>query len=108
MSESGKIKNYHEDFKNKVISKEEKRMNARQAGCEPVNWLGMLGMIGWSVTLPLAAGIALGVWIDKQVHSRYSFTIMLMFAGLAGGCALAWYWIRRSAGNFGNKGKNCK
>ena len=55
-----------------------------------------MGIVGWSVTLPLLAGIFLGRWIDRTWPSKYSFTLMLLFAGLAAGCWNAWYWVKRA------------
>lgn len=55
--------------------------------------LGMYGMVGWSITIPTLLGVAAGLWIDARWPSRYSWTIMLMVAGLLIGCWNAWYWI---------------
>ncbi len=57
--------------------------------------LGTFGLIGWSVAVPTLLGIALGVWIDRSYASRFSWTLMLMFAGLVIGCLNAWYWLKR-------------
>ena len=55
--------------------------------------LGMYGMVGWSIALPTVLGVALGVWIDARWPSRYSWTLMLLVAGLVIGCWNAWYWV---------------
>jgi len=57
--------------------------------------LGMFGIVGWSVVIPTLIGIALGVWIDSTWPSQYSWTLMLLIAGLLIGCLNAWYWVRR-------------
>jgi len=57
--------------------------------------LGMFGLIGWAVAIPTVAGIALGVWIDRTWPSRYSWTLMLLVAGVAAGCWNAWLWMQR-------------
>lgn len=57
--------------------------------------LGMFGMIGWSVAVPLVAGIALGLWIDARWPGETSWTLVLLFAGAGLGCLNAWYWIQR-------------
>jgi ATP synthase protein I len=41
------------------------------------------------------AGIALGVWIDAKWPSRFSWTLMLLFAGVALGCFNAWRWVEK-------------
>ncbi len=55
--------------------------------------LGMFGLIGWSIAIPTLAGIALGIWLDKQWPVRFSWTLTLMFGGLVLGCLNAWRWI---------------
>ena len=55
--------------------------------------LGMSGLVGWSVTIPTLIGAALGIWIDQQYPSQYSWTLMLLFVGLIIGCSNAWIWV---------------
>jgi ATP synthase protein I len=57
--------------------------------------LGMLGLIGWSVSVPSLLGIALGLWIDSRYPSRYSWTLMLLLVGLLLGCLNAWRWMEK-------------
>jgi ATP synthase protein I len=53
-----------------------------------------IGLIGWSVVLPMLAGIAVGTWIDRRWPSRFSWTLMLLVGGLGLGCISAWNRIR--------------
>jgi ATP synthase protein I len=71
-------------------------VQARQEGDRSI-WagLGLFGMVGWSVMVPMLLGIALGIWIDKRFPSSYSWTLMLLFVGLVLGCWSAWYWMQR-------------
>ncbi len=57
--------------------------------------LGMFGLVGWSVAIPTLLGLAAGIWIDAAYPSRFSWTLMLLVAGVALGCLNAWYWIAR-------------
>lgn len=57
--------------------------------------LGMFGMVGWAVAVPILAGTALGLWIDARWPGPTSWTLILLFAGVALGCLNAWYWIQR-------------
>ena len=57
-------------------------------------WMGMMGIIGWSVTIPLLLGLGLGIYIDRIYPSRFSFALMLMFGGLLLGCITAVHWAR--------------
>ncbi len=57
--------------------------------------LGMMGLIGWSVTLATLVGTMLGIWIDKHYAGTHSWTLMLLIIGLIVGCLNAWYWVMK-------------
>lgn len=59
--------------------------------------LGLFGLVGWSVTLPTLAGVALGVWIDRHWPGRVSWTLTLLLVGVALGCANAWHWVEHES-----------
>ncbi len=59
--------------------------------------LGMFGLVGWSVAIPTLAGIALGLWLDARFDDRVSWTLTLLFVGVALGCLNAWWWVRRES-----------
>jgi ATP synthase protein I len=59
--------------------------------------LGMMGLIGWSVTVPTLLGVALGIWLDRRHPGAHSWTMALLIAGLALGCWNAWHWISRES-----------
>lgn len=65
--------------------------HARPAGA----WagLGMMGMIGWSVSVPALLGVALGAWLDQEYPGAHAWTLALLVAGLMLGCFSAWRWI---------------
>jgi ATP synthase protein I len=79
-----------------VGRKEERRLRARRTREDSV-WfgLGMFGLVGWSVAIPMLIGIAIGAWIDRTWPSHYSWTLMGLLCGVAVGCLTAWYWIKR-------------
>ncbi len=81
-----------------VGKKAARRLKARREGDRGV-WfgLGLFGMVGWTVAIPTLIGVALGVWIDRNWPSSYSWTLMLLFIGLIIGCLNAWYWINRES-----------
>ncbi len=80
----------------KVKAKEARKMRARQQKDHSV-WfgLGMFGLVGWSVAIPTLMGVALGVWLDLKLTSRYSWTLMLLIIGIGLGCVNAWFWVSR-------------
>jgi len=52
--------------------------------------VAMVGLIGWTVVVPMLIGIAIGTYIDRTWPSRYSWTLMLLTGGLGLGCYTAW------------------
>jgi len=85
-----------ERFEKSVGRKAARRHRAEQRGDESI-WfsLGMFGLVGWSVAVPTLLGLALGVWIDAHWPSRVSWTLTLLFVGVALGSANAWYWVQQ-------------
>ncbi len=79
-----------------VRRKEARKRRARREGEHGLAFgLGLFGLVGWSVAIPTVIGIALGVWIDGRTEGPYSWTLMLLVAGVAIGCLNAWYWVRK-------------
>ncbi len=60
-------------------------------------WLGMFGLVGWSVAIPTLLGTAIGVWIDRQFPGEPSWTLTLMIVGVAVGVVVAWRWVREES-----------
>lgn len=83
-------------WRERVAAKALRKLKARRETDRSL-WfgLGVFGIVGWSVVIPTLAGIALGVWIDTHTQTPYSWTLMLLFVGLAVGCLNAWYWIQQ-------------
>jgi len=73
-----------------------RKLKARR-NAAPGVWfgLGMMGLIGWSVVVPTLLGAALGLWLDKHHAGTHSWTLALLVAGLAIGCANAWHWVAK-------------
>lgn len=87
-----------DDLAHTVARKEARKLRARAE--RDRGWahgFGMFGMVGWSVAVPTVLGIALGVWLDSRYASPYSWTLMLMIAGLLVGALNAWYWVSRES-----------
>jgi ATP synthase protein I len=83
-------------FEKKIGRQEQRKLIARGRQDRSV-WqgLGMMGMVGWSVAVPALIGVALGVWIDAHSRSGYSWTLMLLLAGVILGCINAWHWVKK-------------
>jgi ATP synthase protein I len=65
--------------------------------------LGMMGLIGWSVTIPTLLGAALGMWLDRHYPAPHSWTLALLFVGLVIGCVNAWRWITKEDRAIGSE-----
>ncbi len=80
-----------------IIARKAERMAEARSRRRQSAWygLGMFGLVGWSVAVPVVAGIALGVWIDERWPSETSWTLVLLLAGATLGCLNAWYWVQR-------------
>ena len=57
----------------------------------------MFGLVGWAVSAPILLAVGLGVWLDGQFQSQYSWTLMLLLIGTGLGCFNAWYWIKKES-----------
>lgn len=79
----------------KLIAAKEKLKLAARRGEQQSVWVGFIkyGTIGWSVALPTLAGVACGIWLDKNYPAPHSWTLSLMALGLFTGCAAAWHWV---------------
>lgn len=93
-----KDEQHRETWQGRVDGKAQRKLKARREKDRGL-WfgLGMFGLVGWSVAIPTVVGIALGVWIDARTASPYSWTLMLLFIGVAVGCFNAWYWVKRES-----------
>ena len=87
-----------DEFVELIRRKETRKQRARAEGRRSITrGLGTFGIVGWSVAVLTLLGIALGVWIDSRSDSTYSWTLMLMIAGLVIGCLNAWYWVNEES-----------
>ncbi len=87
-----------ERFRQSVETKANKKIEARAGRKESVwNWLGMMGLVGWSVAVPALIGVAVGRWIDQRWPSDISWTLTLLLVGIALGCLTAWRWVTRES-----------
>ncbi|MGB3614893.1 MAG: AtpZ/AtpI family protein, partial [Elainellaceae cyanobacterium] len=82
-------------FIHEVDQKATRKLKARRTRKTVWYGLGLFGMVGWSVAIPALLGVALGQWVDRQTDGPYSWTLMLLAAGMLLGCWNAWYWVDR-------------
>lgn len=96
MSKDRQPSGHQSDLARKVAEKSARKLKSRRNASQKA-WfgLGMMGLVGWSVAIPTLIGIFVGVWIDSTGKSRYSWTFMLLIAGIVIGCLNAWHWLSK-------------
>ncbi len=57
--------------------------------------LAMIGSLGWSIVIPMLAGIFAGRWLDQRLGTGITLTAALLFLGLAVGSWSAWRRMRK-------------
>jgi ATP synthase protein I len=89
-------------FSRKVERKAQRHLRATRHQQRSV-WfgLGMFGLVGWSIAVPTVAGIALGIWLDRQWSGQISWTLTMLFLGLGLGCINAWRWVKHESAHDG-------
>jgi ATP synthase protein I len=85
-------------FREEITQKAERRLKAEKEKDRGI-WfgLGMFGLVGWTVAIPSLIGLAIGLWIDSERPSQYSWGLMGLFAGVIFGCIGAWRWVKRES-----------
>lgn len=93
-----KERKHREEMSRRVGEKEERKIRAREEKQKPLwSWIGTFGLVGWSVAIPTLIGVFLGMWLDANVQSQYSWTLTLLVVGVLAGCLNAWYWVKRES-----------
>ena len=83
-----------QSFSEQVGATEARKIKARDRPVPGVwSGLGMMGLVGWSVTIPTLLCAALGIWLDNHFPGSHHWTLALLAAGLAIGCMNAWHWV---------------
>ena len=93
---SPKVRKGRDIFLDRIDAEATRKVKARRNSDKTV-WfgLGMMGLVGWSVSIPTLLGAGLGSWIDRTHPGGHSWTLALLVAGLTVGCFNAWRWISK-------------
>ncbi len=88
--------NHPERLDSAVRLRRERRERAKRGGERSIAQnLAMIGALGWTIVTPTLAGVFAGRWLDRHFGSGIFWTLGLLTAGLAAGCALAWTRMHR-------------
>lgn len=83
-------------FERQLARKNERLRRFRTEGDRGI-WfgLGMFGLVGWSIAVPVLLGTAIGVWLDGRFGGGIRWTLSLMVGGLVFGGMNVWNWLER-------------
>jgi len=85
------------EMEKKIKSDVDKKIKAQAEKDDIMFGLGVFGIIGWSISIPTLLGILLGVYLDKNFQTNFSWTLTLLFSGVIVGCLNAWHWIKQKS-----------
>lgn len=90
---SSRDRNERDPFVQEVKRQAERAERGRQ----PDLWvgLGLIGTVGWMVSVPAVMGALAGRWIDARSATGISWTLSLLTLGICIGCMGAWRHVRR-------------
>ena len=57
--------------------------------------LGQIGVLGWTIVVPMLLCLFLGRWLDRTLGTGIFFSAPLLMAGAAIGFWSAWRWMHR-------------
>lgn len=83
------------ELSEQVGEKEARKLRARSNPNSVWFGLGLFGVIGWSIAIPMLIGIFIGAWLDAELPGSFSWTLTLLVVGVVLGCINAWQWIDR-------------
>jgi ATP synthase protein I len=81
----------HDHMEKAVRLRDERRARWQREGERSVGQnLAMIGVVGWSIIVPLLIGVFGGRALDRYFNTGILFTCCLLVAGLVLGCVIGW------------------
>ncbi|MBC7659472.1 MAG: AtpZ/AtpI family protein [Chitinophagaceae bacterium] len=95
MTEKSRSPDQERDKLVQKIGQKTKLKLSSKKNATPGIWygLGTMGIIGWSIAVPVLLGAALGIWLDRNYPERISWALTFLLIGLIVGCLNAWHWV---------------
>lgn len=56
---------------------------------------GQIGILGWSIVVPILIAVVLGRWLDRTFDTGVFFTAPLIMLGAVFGFWSAWKWMHK-------------
>ncbi len=98
MAERKPARRSDDRFRDEIERKTKRKLRARHRPGRGIWYgLGLMGLVGWTVAIPVLIGVAIGVWLDRSMGTGVAWTLSLVVLGFAVGCLNAWYWVRRES-----------
>ena len=91
MSEPQAEKNHLSDAAREAASRGE--MLERDPEPSLARRFGQIGILGWTIVIPVLAGVLVGGWLDRLLDAGIVFSAALTMAGAALGLWLAFRWM---------------
>ena len=79
-----------------------RRMSRKSGSITTLRAFALLGIIGWSVAVPVIVGAYVGRWLDHTHGTRLTLSFIIM--GFVFGCYDAYYWLSKEKRNLEEKG----
>jgi ATP synthase protein I len=94
---AGRPEHRDRDEFGRAVARDTDRISRRpRRKSNPMLGLATLGVVGWSVVVPVLLGVAAGMALDGRFpQTRISWTLSLLFMGLGLGIFNAIYWVDR-------------
>lgn len=87
-------------FARQIDTKARRKIKGRrERQRSPWFWAGMFGLVGWSVAIPTAIGVYLGIKLDRWYPGGFSWPLTGVVVGITLGCLNAWFWVKRESRN---------
>jgi len=89
---------FSQQIEEKVEREARRKLRARRKqGCTTWFWLGMLGMIGWSMEIPYPVDVVLGRVHRSPPARPVSWTLTRLILGVTIGTLNAQKWIKQES-----------
>lgn len=83
-------------FEEEVAAQQRRLIRFRTHGDRSLwHGLGMIGLVGWTIVLPVLIGTAAGTWLDRRLGGGIRFTLGMIALGVIVGGVNVWNWLER-------------
>lgn len=92
-----KNNNVEDDLLVKVEQQAKKKIRAKKLGKRRMSGFAYFGVVGWLIVMPTLLGIFIGIFLDKNIKTSFSWTVMFIFIGVIVGSINTWRWLNENS-----------